>query len=83
MRQREGNETTMLALIEEGDVQEATSRLLVIVTQLQVAVKSLISINKSTKIESKAFKTLWEGEKEKNGELITVWKKAIVVFQER
>ena len=58
VREGEEDETTLLALIEVRDFQGATSRLLVIVAQLQGAVKSYIYVNKPAKIEADTFKTI-------------------------
>ena len=83
MGERNQDETTVLALIEEEDFQGAANRLLVVVAQLQEVVESLIYMYKSVNIEADVLKTLWNGEKEKNKELLKMGKEAIASFQER
>ena len=73
----------MLELIEEGDFQGATGKLLVMLTELQKAVESLTYVNKLTKTEIDVYKQLWEDERARNKELVRAGKEAMVAFQER
>ena len=47
-----------MALMEGGNFQWVTRRLLVIVAQLQKTVESLTYVNKSAKTETEAYKIL-------------------------